>query len=53
MKHLSNLLHGERVATRGGKEVKKKQDKKRTSEKVIRLSNQYDAAKSAQQPQLV
>ncbi len=53
MKHLSNLLHGEKAATQEGKDVEKKQDQKRTSEKVIRLSNQYEAAKSARQLQLV
>lgn len=37
----------------GGDGGGKKQDKKRTSEKVIRVSNRYKAAKSAQQLQLV
>lgn len=43
----------EKSATQYGKEVGKKHDKKSTSEKVIRLSNQYEATKSAQQLQLV
>lgn len=50
MKHLSNLLHWKKAARRGEKEVEKR---KRTCEKVIRVCEQENAAKSAQQPLLV
>lgn len=46
---LKSVTWGEGCYTRG---EKTKQDKKRTSEKLIWLSNQHEANKSARQPQL-
>lgn len=52
MKHLSNLLHGEEAAVRRERQVGKKK-KNRASEKVIRLSNHFEAMESARQLRLV